>query len=180
MPFESANEYTTLLIDGVLENSSLVQDLSEDAAAYFVEWAAQQGERLGPMAADDESFDKIKRNFNRSLRMINAVCVRRAESAEALAPLFQRINGHGKTLHFNPIEEEARDKLRAVAEQDDLTYMKTLTHHLAPAAEPPVSETAIDVGNGSDPSNEPSVAPEDTTPGDEPPQTAPSPENPES
>jgi hypothetical protein len=142
MPYESPNEYTTLLVEGVFGNSSLQQDLSEEAAAFFVEWAAQQAERIGQLPDDDDAYDDIKRRFDRSLRTMNALCKRRTEGADALEPLIARINNYGKVLQFEPLEGAARDELMAATDADDLAFMELLAQKLSPATAPDDSPDA--------------------------------------
>lgn len=135
MSVEPDYEYTTLLVDGVLENSSIIEGLSEDTAKFFVEWSVAQAKRIGPIATDEESFDGVKRAFNRSLRVMNAVCMRRAEGVEALKPLVDRLNEFGTLLAFESIDDAAIEVLIAQSDAGDMAFIQQFTSMLEPESD---------------------------------------------
>lgn len=133
MPSAAPNEYTSSLRDSVLDNSSIIEDMSPEASEFFMDWAVTLSERVGPTIADDAQYDDKKRSLSRLLRMLNAYISRRHETDEAsLHTLLERINKFITDLDLQIIEEDVEAALRQHASDEDLSFVQRLTSSVLP------------------------------------------------
>ena len=151
MPQESPTEYTSSLRDSVLENSSIIEDLSPEAAEFFMDWAVSLSEHVGATVTDEEHFNSTKRSLMRMLRVINAYINRRDETdEESLHILLEKLNKFATDLALPAIDAETEASLRQNAGADDLTFGQQLAETLLPPPAPITEDTATDAALGDE------------------------------
>jgi hypothetical protein len=130
---EPPNEYASRLRDAILERSALTDDMLDEEAQVFLDWAMTQADRVGLLIQSEEEAETKRDALMDWLKDISRlVTLRHAKDADWFATTLTELDAHAQAIGAMALSPEHQTALAQHSSKSTIELLSQITGIYAP------------------------------------------------
>lgn len=130
MPLESQpqSDYSRKFQVAILDNSALTDDLTDDEAKIYFEWALAVAEKVANSVQNDDEAEEKRDSLMKLLRVMSRLVTHRQEKdSEWFHSMLDNLSNLQTSLIDTGLTEQHRQRLSSIYDSDNATLLQHLT-----------------------------------------------------
>lgn len=141
---EAPNEYAASLRDAVLDRSALTEDMLDDEAKVYIDWAMTQADRVGLLVENEDDAEARRDAFMGWLKSLSRlVTLRKERDAAWFAETLAELDAQGQATGLPPLSEEHKVALSNHVDKSNVALLEHFISTMTPVSSSPAAPEQV-------------------------------------